>query len=237
MTANDSEDDSDASTSILDSTCATFGESCVLRGRGFFVAWHGVLTFAYAGWPRALDGLKDALESQQLAQRENPGSKWPKTSIGCLTSDRRLTKEELEALRGLCLQFDARARDVEVDVNRVKAVVFANRCCEERLTVKAIKLSHTDDTGSSAITQTRLQEVEDVLAETSADDYIDRVNAPGHRSDHYSTGSGVTLVIDVGSKISELVREFRESVDVILPGAYSWFATKSLHCTVRGLVN
>lgn len=237
MTLNDSEDDTDASTSILDSTCATFGECCVLRGRGFFVAWHGVLTFAYAGWPRALDELKDALEGQQLAQRENPGSKWPKTSIGCLIKERRLTKEELEALQSLCEKFDARARDIEVDVNRVKAIVFANRCCEERLTVKAIKLSHTDDLNSSAISQTRLQEVEDVLGETSAEDYIERVNAPGHRSDHYSTGSGVTLVIDVGSKISELVREFRDSVDAVLPGAYSWFATKSLHCTVRGLVN
>lgn len=231
-------DDDDDERAIIDNACATFGERCVLRGRAFFVAWHGVVTLAYSGWPRALDDVKGALESEIVGQRENPGSKWPKTSIGCLKSDRTLSKTEYRALREVCETFDARVRDAEVEVKSIKAVVFANRCCEERLTVKTIHLTRAIDGGrSSEISATRIREVEDVLRETEAEDYIERVNAPGHRWDHYRSGSGVTLVIDVGYRISELVREFREKVDEILPGAYVWFATKSLHITVRGLIN
>lgn len=34
--------------------------------------------------------------------RENPGSKWPKTSVACLRDDKVLTLEQLSKLRRIC---------------------------------------------------------------------------------------------------------------------------------------
>ena len=76
------------------------------------------------------------------------------------------------------------------------------------------------------------------------EEYLNRVNAPGHRACHYEQGSGVTLVADAlegntsdVSDLTALLLEFRSAVEKILPGRFRWFRDDSLHVTVRGLVN
>ena len=59
----------------------------------------------YRGFSPALAGLKHELNSRHSElPRENPGSKWPKTSVGALKDNQRLTPEHLSVLLKLCRQ-------------------------------------------------------------------------------------------------------------------------------------
>jgi hypothetical protein len=77
--------------------------ACVLRPFSFFVSWQGVITLAYKGFPPALVNLKkDLTDYFQHLPKENPGSRWPKTSLGALKDGQRLTPEQLEQLNAVC---------------------------------------------------------------------------------------------------------------------------------------
>ena len=101
---------------------------CTLQPKRFFVSWQGVLTLAYryllfgrllyaallsawreacracSGFPPPLVQLKRALGEAYGGQipNENPGSRWPKTSLGCLKEGKRLTPDQLATLIKLC---------------------------------------------------------------------------------------------------------------------------------------
>jgi hypothetical protein len=221
--------------------------ACVLRGRAFFVAWHGTLTLAFQAWSEDFARLKRALNEIDAMQAEAFGSKWPKISLGCLKSDDAgggLTMEEYEVLRDVCDGFRGRAeRDARVRASELKVVVFGSRCCERRVSVKRVKL-RPEECGEEASRES-VALVESVLSEGRRDEeYLNRVNAPGHRACHYEQGSGVTLVADAlegntsdVSDLTALLLEFRSAVEKILPGRFRWFRDDSLHVTVRGLVN
>jgi hypothetical protein len=56
-----------------------------------------------SGFPRALLDLKDALaDTCKGLPPENPGSKWPKTTLGALCDGARLTPEQLQQLNAIC---------------------------------------------------------------------------------------------------------------------------------------
>lgn len=56
-----------------------------------------------SGFPRALLDLKDALAGTcKGLPPENPGSKWPKTTLGALRDGTRLTPEQLQQLNAIC---------------------------------------------------------------------------------------------------------------------------------------
>ena len=56
-----------------------------------------------SGFPRALIDLKEALAAACSAlPPENPGSKWPKTTLGALNNGARLTPEQLAQLNTIC---------------------------------------------------------------------------------------------------------------------------------------
>eukprot|EP00850_Spirogloea_muscicola_P000291 SM000001S04693 [mRNA] locus=s1:1686160:1693987:+ [translate_table: standard] len=79
--------------------------ACWYQPVEFFVAWQGVLTVIYQGIPPAFEELKVAIEGLSPAVvRENPGSKWPKTSLACLRDGARLSPHQLVALRHICRQ-------------------------------------------------------------------------------------------------------------------------------------
>ncbi|KAJ3176465.1 hypothetical protein HK101_010437 [Irineochytrium annulatum] len=85
----------------------------------FFVAWNGVLTLAFAGFPSAMVDLKNAVGDALGLMPENPGSKWPKVqallsrdflakgskvTLAALTNGSEpLTLQELEVLQRVCL--------------------------------------------------------------------------------------------------------------------------------------
>lgn len=57
------------------------------------------------GFPPALAQYKSSLNSLcPELPKENPGSKWPKTSLGALKDHQRLTPEQLSVLMALCRQ-------------------------------------------------------------------------------------------------------------------------------------
>lgn len=56
-----------------------------------------------SGFTTPLMGLKQRLTAAHPSlPPENPGSKWPKTSLGCLLDERRLTPEQLALLCRIC---------------------------------------------------------------------------------------------------------------------------------------
>ena len=69
----------------------------------FFVSWNGVLTLAFNGFAPAIINLKSRLiDAHPALPPEASGSKWPKTSIGCLKDGVTLTREQFETLNALC---------------------------------------------------------------------------------------------------------------------------------------
>jgi hypothetical protein len=74
-----------------------------LQPFAFFVSWNGVLTLAFAGFTPALLDLKRRVATAHPAlPRENPGSLWPKASLGCLRDGVTLTEQQFHTLNGLC---------------------------------------------------------------------------------------------------------------------------------------
>ena len=88
-----------------------YKRQCELRPKAFFVAWSGVLTLAWEGFPPAIASLKRRIASAFPAlPPEKPGSRWAKTTLGCLREGARLTPSELDALVELCRCDDAFAK-------------------------------------------------------------------------------------------------------------------------------
>ncbi len=55
------------------------------------------------GFPPALVNLKQQLsEHHPTLPKENPGSRWPKTSLGALKDGTRLTPDQLNTLLAIC---------------------------------------------------------------------------------------------------------------------------------------
>ena len=63
------------------------GDRCVLRPQTYFVAWNGVLTLVYDGFPPVLAGIKARLNAEDALPPENFGSRWPKTTLAALRDD------------------------------------------------------------------------------------------------------------------------------------------------------
>jgi hypothetical protein len=84
---------------------------CLLTPKAFFVSWQGVITLAYEGFPPQLAQLKAALTDAHgndgALPKESPGSRWPKSSIGCVRDGKRLTPEQLELLLRACKEESA----------------------------------------------------------------------------------------------------------------------------------
>ena len=81
-------------------------ERCELRPKQFFVAWSGALTLAWHGFPPEIEALKrDIASTWPALGPENPGSRWAKTTLGCLRDTERLTPESLEILGKICDTF------------------------------------------------------------------------------------------------------------------------------------
>ena len=57
----------------------------------------------HRGFPPALVELKHAIaEAAPGLKAENPGSRWPKTSLGALGDSARLTPDQLDRLNAIC---------------------------------------------------------------------------------------------------------------------------------------
>ena len=213
------------------------GDSCVLRPQTYFVAWNGVLTLVYDGFPPVLAGIKARLNEEDGLPPENFGSRWPKTTLAALHDDAPpLSLAELTRLRALCEEH-ASQLSLRVPVSSLSFVSYDQRGLESVRERSDVALGSTaDDSEPSAAEQARVRGVLDEWSDLET--YLPRVNQPGSRISSYREASpqGSTLVAFVGtSELRELVAPFRSAVDALLPGRYAWLDDASLHCTVRAL--
>ena len=213
------------------------GDSCVLRPRTYFVAWNGVLTLVYDGFPPVLAGIKARLNEEDDLPPENFGSRWPKTTLAALQDDAPpLSLAELTRLRALCEEY-ASQLSLRVPVSSLSFVSYDQRGLESGSTRSDVALgSAVDDSEPSDAEQARVRGVLDEWSDLET--YLPRVNAPGSRISSYreSSPAGQTLVAFVGTtELQDLVAQFRSAVDALLPGRYAWLDDASLHCTVRAL--
>ena len=188
---------------------------CSLLGERYFVAWQGVLTLAFAGWPPSLEGLKRSLEdeSPELLAPENAGSRWPKVTLGCMRDGATLTADQFDVLRAICdeetqaLKREGAGSSMGVDggkpvvggghrdvawalpVDRVAVSLYACRSMERVLHVSEMRLKEAPRSELEGGQRPSLEEamrVQDVLR--SWDDregYLALANQSGNREYHY----------------------------------------------------
>ncbi|KAK9813428.1 hypothetical protein WJX73_008260 [Symbiochloris irregularis] len=219
----------------------------------FFVSWQGVLTLAYRGFCPTLCALKANIEALNLGlPKENPGSKWPKTSLGCLKDNKRLTPDDLQKLNEICRSCSMKLEDAGNTVVRAAAVVlYSCRSLERVISWHEVAFSATaSKVGPS---EEEISRVQAVVAEADAPDYWISASKDGNREQHYRGGFiGATLACkpeleDINNpKVSGwdmvlpwsclgVIRQFQKKVDADLPGMYVWFSEESLHMTLRAL--
>ena len=227
-------------------------EPCELRPRAFFVAWSGVMTLAWHGFPPVLAGLKRRIaETFPALPPEKPGSKWPKTTLGCLKEGARLTPDQLRTLTQLCdrffLRFPAAKKELSPltttygcePVDSLSVVLFQCRSLERVLSEHEVRFGGKKRMWDLPAKDERAG-VDAVIEESSVENlerYWPLVARDGGREGHYrDVNFGATLVARL-KRLPLRVAEFRKAVDEALPGMYVWFSDDSLHVTLRGLLD
>ena len=212
-----------------------------LQPHRFFVAWYGVITLAFTGFSRSMLRLKQHIESANPKLKpENPGSRWPHTTLGALKQAPPLTFEELQGLFSICSSYEAMIQQSEsqFEVTTLNWVRFGCRSLEERLEVRPIRFNLALAIESDVPANHRKQ-VETILAPFSTkklSSYWHQVALNGHRAGHYRKPfQDTTLVFDWAAQQPDYVEAFIEQVEAFLPGRYAWFSPQSRHVTVRSL--
>ncbi|GAX84140.1 hypothetical protein CEUSTIGMA_g11563.t1 [Chlamydomonas eustigma] len=240
---------------------------CILTPLKFFLSWSGVLVLTYEGFPRALESLKEHIASNITSlPPENSGSKWPKTSLGCLADGVRITPQQMELLLKICweesqafsksaasLQQEINYSSMAVPVDALKVVVYECRSLERRISCQNLPFGLPLDKSSPSSKER--ERVASVLLEAESEGYWFQASRDGSRENHYRGNAlGVTLVHDLQhaftlqklystvkpqeeqGTLQELLRRFRDRVDRELPGLYRWFTDDSLHVTLRAVM-
>ena len=230
-------------------------EPCELRPTAFFVAWSGVMTLAWQGFPPVLADLKRRIaETFPALPPEKPGSKWPKTTLGCLKEGARLTKDQLRTLTQLCKNLSgdiymdytqlglsplATTNPWFVPVDSLSVVLFQCRSLERVLSEHEVRLGGQTRNRDRPV-KDECTVVDAVVEESSVENlerYWPLVARDGGREGHYrDVNFGATLVARL-KRLPEALADFRNAVDEALPGMYVWFSDDSLHVTLRGLVD
>ncbi len=181
--------------------------SCTLRPLTPLVAWHGVLTLAFSGFPRPLAHLKQQINVSYAStlKAENSGSQWPKSTLGCLNEGVVLTATQLQALQQICADFAKRfaaTSSFDAPIGNASVVLFASRSLERTLHRSDVPLlprpSASDTKASSsapehtadvvdAAAQARVQVVVKESSGVSAEQYLPMINRTGYRALHYSS--------------------------------------------------
>ncbi|KAA6429592.1 MAG: hypothetical protein FRX49_00026 [Trebouxia sp. A1-2] len=120
----------------------------------------------YRGFSPALAGLKQELNSKHPElPRENPGSKWPKSSLGALRDNQRLTPEHLSFDESLQNEVD------KVLVDHLLVVFYKCRSLEKYLELSKVPLSSEYQLDDSMPSQQEQDNVQAVLQEADHPSY------------------------------------------------------------------
>ncbi len=163
---------------------ATTASQCQLTPAYLFISWQGVLTLAYKGWPEALEQCKIVLGNVYPSlPAENPGAKWPKTTLGCLRNTARLTSVQFGQLKQLCEEVQRQLIAVDsVMVEAVDLVVYESRSLEVVLGTQQVRLDVGGDVG---VRPEAVAAVDKVVREWDAEDYWFHASKDGNRLGHY----------------------------------------------------
>eukprot|EP01024_Parvocaulis_polyphysoides_P050842 TRINITY_DN4963_c0_g2_i1.p1 TRINITY_DN4963_c0_g2~~TRINITY_DN4963_c0_g2_i1.p1 ORF type:complete len:244 (+),score=31.21 TRINITY_DN4963_c0_g2_i1:106-837(+) len=221
---------------------------CLLSPFTFFISWQGVITLAYSGFPQPLLNLKEKLNQNcENLPKENPGSKWPKTTLGAIRDDRRITPEEFLKLKDICLQQIGllQKSNSKIKIDDLSVVFYECRSLERIITRQDFLLEESqknpDNSEFSVPGDGELENIKRIVNEWDEEGYWVKASKDGNRESHYrGCASGVTLIHylnqNLDTDIIQLIQQFRKQVDEQLPGLYAWFDDKSLHVTIRALV-
>ncbi|GBG63916.1 hypothetical protein CBR_g39921 [Chara braunii] len=218
--------------------------SFCLRAKAFFVAWQGVLTIAYSGMPPAMLELREAFEQRFPYLKENPGSRWPKTTLGAVQDNKRITPEQLRTLHRICAEESQNlaaiadnSRDGTFCIDNISIVIYENMSLEKTISVTTVPLQRPADL--SLPSDEECQKVDAVLApfsEHCLDDYWFQASKDGNRISHYKRIQPGATVVHYLSKVPSFVGRFKDRVDEELPALYSWLSEDHLHVTMRAIL-
>ena len=156
--------------------------------------------FHPSGFPPALVRLKEELAAHHPAlPHENPGSRWPKTSLAALKDGARLTPAQLDTLNALCAAesalFAYEGDRASIEVGHASIVLFECRSLERALSVRDVAFDGTAPVDPSPPAPEEHARVANILAESTAPDYWFAASRDGNREGHYRGGHlGATLV-------------------------------------------
>lgn len=132
-------------TEMVNTIVSRHGATSVSAGQ-FFISWNSVATLAYVGFSRTLTAIKRAIEEGIPGLKpENPGSRWPKTTLGCLREGVELTENQVHKLRKICVERSSELRSIDecdrsMDIRELTCVTFHCRTLERRLASRVIPL-------------------------------------------------------------------------------------------------
>ncbi len=163
----------------------------------FFVAWDGVLTLAYKGFPQELANLKSELDLHfPELPKENPGSKWPKTSLAALSdASSPLTLAQLTKLREVCDEFNKKMEkewikeNKVLHVDRLSVVMYCSCSLEKRFMEHSVNLEGDGGDGvRGRVDAAALESVDNILSEFGhehLEEYLPRVATGRNKISHY----------------------------------------------------
>ncbi|MEM6336390.1 MAG: hypothetical protein AAF752_07475 [Bacteroidota bacterium] len=210
----------------------------VLQPNRFFVAWHGVLTVSFLGFPRPVLGFKRQIERRKLGLNpEYPGSRWPHTTLGALHEDATLQRSDLDTLLAIARRHEPALLQESVLIDAFRVVQLGTRSHEFRRLTLDLPLGTGPAISEVPVEHANL--VASLLTPFSEDmleTYWPRVNSAEHRAPHYQTECGhASLVMDWPHRPLPAVDAFLQDVEAALPGKYVFFPPSSRHITVRAL--
>lgn len=214
----------------------------LVNPREFFLAWSGVPTLAYEGFSPVLLELKNEIKQRiPELQPENPGSIWPKTTLGALRDDRKLSFKDTEILRDICDNIKPN-ENVVLEIDQLQIVIFQCRSLEKRLLTFSVNMKSISNVEDDP-PKYHLKQIDETMNQFSRDNlsaYWKDLIRDGNRESHYRvTHIESTLIYDIPDKhpLNNSIDYFIEKVDNELPGHFCWFDRKSRHMTVRALVS
>ncbi|MGD9209482.1 MAG: hypothetical protein PVI90_01840 [Desulfobacteraceae bacterium] len=227
---------------ILDAIIGKYNSTIVFPNK-FFVSWNSVVTLAYSGFSTSLLEIKAEIEQRiPELKPENPGSKWPKTTLGCLMDGEILSSDEVDVLRNICNTYTSSLENTQITISHLDFVLFQCRTLEKRLLTHKFKLNEkpVENDSPPKWHKNQVKEVMDQFSERRKAVYYQRLSPEGRTLWSYYRKPHVeaTLVADIQfpAQIRKTIDNFRNDVNNNFKGKFGWFEPDSWHLTIRGLV-
>lgn len=233
-------------TDMVRTIVSRYGATSVAASQ-FFISWNSVATLAYEGFSRTLLAIKRGIgEAIPGLQPENPGSLWPKTTLGCLHENKALSSEQVYCLRSICEEKSADMKRLSesdrcMEIKELSVVTFLCRTLEKRLAGQIIALegrAAADDKPPKS----HLSEVSTVMNQFAIGNhttYYPNLAPKGRTINEYYRKPHIeaTLVYDLkpSAALMDIMESFRQTVNEKLPEYYAWLDQTSWHMTIRAL--